>query len=169
MSQTELPSTIKSKLGFCVAYQLPEADSARLGYLSVPNRHDIFVAYTPENAETVRSLDDAIRDVGLEPWIGELLDLLSPNPDRIIQEGIQDSDALILLMGKDGTIPADLQDELEQALALNRLVILVSRSAIKAEPLQPYNLSRLTVPPCHPLSLPQVAEAIFIFWFMLGY
>ena len=144
-----------------MAYQLPEVDSARLGYLSVPNRHDIFVAYTPENTEMVRSLDGAIHDIGLKPWIGLLQDLLNPNPDRIFHIGIQESDALILLLENDGTIPTDLEDELEQALDLNRLIILISQTPIQIQKIKTDHLSHLAELSCHQLSISQLAEAIF--------
>lgn len=118
------------------AYRLPAPDRMRRFCLSEPDRHDFFLAYTFQDVGLVRALDAAIRTEGFKSWIGDLAALVSQGHKENIDQGIRESDGFILLIGAEETLPVDLEDELEQALDLNKLIFILARQPIAPEQLK---------------------------------
>jgi WD40 repeat protein len=114
------------------AYHLPTPDRMGRFCLSEPDRHDFFIAYTFKAIAMVRALDEAIRAEGFKSWIGDLEALVSQTYQGNVDRGIRESDGFVLLAGAEG-IPLDLQNELEQALKLNKLIFLLAHQPLATE------------------------------------
>jgi WD40 repeat protein len=132
MAQSKDHSNRLPEQALYFAYHLPATDRIQRFCLSEPNRHDFFMAYTLKDVGIVRALDEAIRAEDFKSWIGDLVALVSQGYKGNDHRGIRESDGFVLLVGEDGLSP-DLQDELDQALELNKLIFLLSRQPLSAQ------------------------------------
>ena len=112
--------------------------------MSAPSYHDIFLAYTASSVPIVLSLDDAIKEEGFNPWRGELETLINSSHVEDPYQGICQCDAFVLILGNEVDIPNELEDELEQAIALNKLVFVVAQQPIKSDAVNELGLNKLT-------------------------
>ncbi|HIK46464.1 MAG TPA: TIR domain-containing protein, partial [Leptolyngbyaceae cyanobacterium M65_K2018_010] len=127
------PSTLRPRKAvpkqLFYACQMPRLESAaqwrEFGSM-VPDQADVFIAYLPEDTATIRQLDEAILAEGFHPGVGDPASLLGIREDGQIEPGILACDAFLLFVGHGEVIPRDLEDELAQAQALNKLIILVA-------------------------------------------
>jgi WD40 repeat protein len=132
MAQSPIQTPRLPEQDLYFAYHLPAPDRMARFCLSEPDRHDFFIAYTFKAIAMVRALDEAIRAEGFKSWIGDLEALVSQTYQGNVDRGIRESDGFVLLAGAEG-IPLDLQDELEQALKLNKLIFLLAHQPLATE------------------------------------
>ncbi|MGF1569065.1 MAG: TIR domain-containing protein [Nodosilinea sp.] len=160
MFYTETRSATSPQTELYYACQLPQLDSVdRLHELSlmVPSQDDIFIAYLPEDMSTIRQLDEAILAEGFKPGVGDPASLLGVRADGQIDQGILDCDAFLVFVGAHPTIPRDLEDELAQAIALNKLIILVASQPLAVEYLAVQGLNPVN---WEPVSLDETVKVL---------
>lgn len=143
MPQAPTNSSQRDSSGFYIAFQLPRFDLPQQTYGSSPNHYDVFLAYTAESVPIMIGLDKVITEEGFTPWQGDLDVLIHSDQIADPYRGIHQSDAFALILDGAIAIPPDLEDELDQAKELNKLIFIVARRPLESEALNKVGLNDL--------------------------
>ena len=124
-----------SKYALHLVYQLPRLDRIQRLAVSKPRENDIFIAYASEAIDFARSVDNALRNEGFDPWVDTdgVVALnasggLSEEYTWLINVGIRSADVFVLLLSEQVLHDAQLVKQLQAALKLNKLIVCISQS-----------------------------------------
>jgi WD40 repeat protein len=143
-------SSNESHKNLFFSLQLPSREHIRKIAFSTLRRNDIFIAYSSNDSNFIRALDESFRLQGIDPWIDKEDILEEIDPWKQIYQGIRKANTFVLVVGPSFIYDEQIQAELDVAIQHHKFIVFVHLPSVQpsiAHPKLPHDQSWIPVSP----------------------